>query len=212
MIRHFIFCLLSVVLLGCNNTTHNEEIKSIRAGIDTSNISLEIQKDKDSLKLNIDSPGQFISEINCELIALKEDADFYTDGIEPGISIEETKKDISRLIQPNEKVLFFESAILIIDYPLKDYATFKIKGTKNGFSRKELLLEISKIYHQLYTDEENTATVKTLPMRDRNIMNRNKTNGKYGIWGHDLADLILNSIKVFKNSKGQIYLTLDIDS
>ena len=212
MIRHFIFCFLSIFLLGCNNITHNEDIESIKAGIDTSNTSLERQKEKDTLKLNIDSPGEFISEIDCQLIARKEDADIFTDGIERGISIENTQKDISRLIQPNEKVLSYESIILIIDYPLKDYVTFPIKVRKNGFSRKELLLEISKIYHQLYTDEENTATVKTLPMKDRDIMNRNETNGKYGIWGHDLVDLVLNSIKIFKNSKGQIYLTLDIDS
>ena len=64
----------------------------------------------------------------------------------------------------------------------------------------------------MYIDEENTATIKTLPMKDRKIMNRNETNGKYGIWGHDLSDLVLTSIKVYKNRKGQIYLTLEIDS
>lgn len=71
MIRHFIFCILSSLLLGCNNTTQNEDIKSIKAGADTSNTSLAIQKDEDTIKLNIDRPGELISEIDCQLIARK---------------------------------------------------------------------------------------------------------------------------------------------
>lgn len=83
----------------------------------------------------------------------------------------------------------------------------------NGFSRKQLALLISEKYHQIYDEEEVGATTKTIPVNKRdNGINRNKTNGKYGIWGHDITDLDLGSIDVRKSPNGEIFLELDIES
>lgn len=71
--------------------------------------------------------------------------------------------------------------------------------------------EITKEYQKLYQDEEKSATIKTVPMKERKMYNRNQTNGKYGIWGHDLADLALSSIQVYKEN-GNTILTLGIES
>ena len=44
------------------------------------------------------------------------------------------------------------------------------------------------------------------------MYNRNETNGKYGIWGHDIADLVLADILVYKTADGQIILSLEMES
>jgi len=75
------------------------------------------------------------------------------------------------------------------------------------------VLAISKKYHEIYDEEERTAATKTIPMAQRKTLaNRNETDGKYGIWGHDLSDLMLDTIDVYKNDKGKIFLQLSIES
>ena len=42
--------------------------------------------------------------------------------------------------------------------------------------------------------------------------NRNQINGKYGIRGHDIRDLMLDEALVYRDDKGMVTLTLEIDS
>ncbi|MDO6432966.1 hypothetical protein Q4E93_20325 [Flavitalea sp. BT771] len=89
----------------------------------------------------------------------------------------------------------------------------ELASHSSGFTRRQIILEISKRYHQMYEEEERTATIKTIPVEQRKTMyNRNETNGKYGIWGHDLSDLELSTINIYRNAEGRIYLVLDIES
>ena len=82
-----------------------------------------------------------------------------------------------------------------------------------GFTRQRLLQEISNNYYKLYDEEEKSATIKTIHLDKRTTMyNRNQTNGKYGVWGHDIADLVLTEILVYKTVTGQIVLSLEIES
>jgi len=82
-----------------------------------------------------------------------------------------------------------------------------------GFTRAQLLSEISRHYYKVFDEEEESATVKTIPADKRTtIANRNETDGKYGIWGHDIADLVLSGISVYKTTNGDIVLSLNIES
>jgi hypothetical protein len=160
-----------------------------------------------------DSLGVLISKIDFNLKATKEDLKIFEDGIVPWISINKTGKTIDSLIQADKIVLPFSEATLIIDYPLTNKASFDISTAGKGFSRKQLIRIISKKYHEIYKKEERTAKEKTVPVNERDtLLNRNQTDGKYGIWGHDLSDLDLGSIDVYKNADGKIYLILDIES
>ena len=160
-----------------------------------------------------DSLGVLISKIDFKLKATKEDLDIFEDGIVPWININNPAKNIDSLIKPDEVVLLFSQVTLIIDYPLKNPASFDISATGNGFSRRQLIQIISEKYHEIYAEEEKTAEAKTVPVDKRDtLLNRNQTDGKYGIWGHDLSDLDLDSIEVYKSADGKIYLTLDIES
>jgi len=81
-----------------------------------------------------------------------------------------------------------------------------------GFTRTQLISEISKQYYKVYQEEESTATVKTIPLKQRKIYNRNITDGKYEIWGHDIGDLVLDEIHVYKGVDGKIFLVLQMES
>ena len=71
---------------------------------------------------------------------------------------------------------------LLIDYPYMDnYPSFKIKTGKNGLGFIELIAKIGDIYSKIYDDED--------------------TDGRYGIFGHDIDDLAIEGIHI--NSKNK---------
>jgi hypothetical protein len=160
-----------------------------------------------------DTTGHYFSKIKFKLHAHKEDRDTFTDGIEPWINLDEPNKQIDSLIDADKIVLPYNKVTLVIDYPLTKSAIFDIEATGKGFSRKQLILLISEKYHQVYDEELNTSGTKVLTADERqNLLNRNRTNGKYGICCHDLADLDLSYIEVHKNFFGKIFLVLNVES
>jgi len=136
----------------------------------------------------------------------------YPEGFIPYIELEHPEKSIKQLVNKDEIVVKEDTITLIVDYPLTNEYRLKI-NSKHGFTRRELVMDISKAYHKLYEEEEATATIKTVPIAQRTTLyNRNQTNGKYGIWGHDIADLILADVMVYKALNGEIVLGLNIES
>ncbi len=91
---------------------------------------------------------------------------------------------------------------------------FVISSTnKAGFGREELIVEISNRYHRIYREEEESSTTKTIPIEEREtLLNRNKTNGIYGIWGHDIEDLDLSRIIISRLDDGFVSLELIVES
>jgi len=159
-----------------------------------------------------DTSGVLVGNIKFGFKATEEEKETFDDGIVPWVKIADPKKQLDSLINGDEIVISSPKATLIIDYPLTHKAIFYIESP-NGFSRKQLILLISEKYHQIYKEEEDGATIKTIPVDERgDELNRNKTNGKYGIWGHDITDLDLDSINVRKAPDGEIFLELDIES
>ena len=129
-----------------------------------------------------------------------------------GISINDADKFIHNIIDADEIVLNDKKVQLIIDYPLKKSVIYKLENDK-GFSRKDLILAIQEKYKEIYKIEEETAKIKTIPVNNREgLLNRNETDGKFGIWGHDLSDLYLTDIEVYKDNKGLVSLVLYIES
>jgi hypothetical protein len=163
--------------------------------------------------IETDSLGTLISTIEFKLKATKGDLDTFEDGIIPWVSIDKPGEEIDSLVGADEIVLPFSTAILVIDYPLKNEARFILSGGKRGFSRRQLIKIISEKYHHIYEKEEQTVTENTTPHDSKGVsLNRNETDGVYGIWGHDISDLVLSSIEVYKDTSGEIYLVLNIES
>jgi hypothetical protein len=174
----------------------------------------DIYSKKDTIPSNqTDTLGTVISSIEFNIKGTVEDLKIFDNGIVPWVNLEHPEKQIDSLIDADEIVLPYQNATLIIDYPLTQKAISNISATSKGFSRKLLIQLISDKYHEIYEEEEKSATSKKVPLDERkDLINRNTTNGKYGIWGHDLSDLDLSSIEVYKKSDGGIYLILIIES
>jgi hypothetical protein len=144
----------------------------------------------------------------------KDDLEIFEDGIIPWISIKNADSEVNNLIEKDEIVINKGNVTLIIDYPLNNPVEIQIKANNsNGFSRKELAQKISTEYKRIYQEEEESAKTKTTPIDERQgLINRNQTDGKYGIWGHDIDDLDLSAIILRKAENGEIKLELIIES
>ncbi len=168
------------------------------------------QREKDAAAKKTDSLGSLITKIDFKVKT--DNLTDFEDGFIHWVELENPEKDLKKLTDKDEVVITANKVTVIIDYPLTNECKFELTST-NGFTREQLVNDISNKYHEIYKEEEATAVVKTVPAGQRTTTyNRNQTNGKYGIWGHDLADLALDHILVYKASNGDIILSLDIDS
>lgn len=195
--------LIVVILAACTSQSKNQK----EAG--TTVNSSELLTVDESVETDT-----YISSIEFELHATKEDMKYFEDGIVPWISIENPEAELDRLIDADKLVITKPELTLVIDYPVANPIEFVLKSSNDkGFTTKQLVLAISKKYHEIYAEEEKTASTKTIPENQRKgLMNRNETNGKYGIWGHDMADLDLSEIEIYQSKNGKIKLLLGIES
>jgi hypothetical protein len=205
MTKYFIL-VLTILFTSCKGQTQKSNPKQ-----DSKDPIAVIQEnEKKATEKKSDNLGELVTTISFQVKT--DNKKDYEDGLIPWASIGKAKQDIPNLYKKDEIVIKENSVKIIIDYPLTNQYEFTLTSNK-GFTREQLLAEISLHYFKLYEEEENSATVKTIPIDKRTKMyNRNQTNGKYGIWGHDIADLDLSEIQVFKAANGQIILTLGIES
>ncbi|HVK82661.1 MAG TPA: hypothetical protein VM513_01070 [Kofleriaceae bacterium] len=131
-----------------------------------------------------------------------------------GIALHDPAKAVSNLRNPEEIVIPFDHAILVIEYPLSNPATIGIQASlSQGFTRAELVRTVCEEYANVYEAEEATADTKTIPKEERTILrNRNRTDGVYGIWGHDLEDLVLTAIRWTRAPDGSVRIELHVQS
>lgn len=77
---------------------------------------------------------------------------------------------------------------IVFDYPLTNPATLTMH-VNGGITVKAFVRAVASMYRSVYADEARSTRVKegTVP----GLLNRNRTDGKYGIWGHGINDLYL---------------------
>jgi hypothetical protein len=64
---------------------------------------------------------------------------------------------------------------------------------EGGFTREDFLAAVREGYEKIYEEERETSSIPE-GQASPELLNRNRTNGKHGIWGHDLGDLSLDSV------------------
>jgi hypothetical protein len=206
--KNNLIVILAILLIGCNGKSQQTKLaQDIKTTKDPHQIVVE--NEKKATEKRYDDYGELISTISFKVQT--DDKDF-KDGVIPWASIEKPQQDIPNLIGKDEIVIKQTSIKIIIDYPLTNQCEFTLTS-QSGFTRSLLLTEISKHYYKIYEEEESSATIKTIPIEKRTTMyNRNQTNGKYGVWGHDIADLVLAEISLYKRSNGELIGILYIES
>ena len=140
---------------------------------------------------------------------------YYPDGYTKSIAIDHLENEIKNLLDRNESPgVFYEvrNICILYDYPLKNSCTI-CTHFNHSITKKDLVELISRNYHSIYQEEEESAQVKPVPPSKRILGHkRNETNGRYGIWAHDLRDLRLEECKVYRKKDGSILLTLKIQN
>lgn len=155
-----------------------------------------------------------VGDITFENVLPKEEQARHGERTSPYVSLADPEDAIRRLVDAEGIVLASPSVVVVVDYPLSRPVKEKLTASSPlGFTRAELARGIARLYQRIYAEEERTARVKTVPRERRSpIVNRNETDGAYGIWGHDLADLALNSVTVYRDADGSWFLELGVDS
>lgn len=131
----------------------------------------------------------------------------------PNLHLSDPAQALALLERPEEIVLPFEHATLVIDYPLTTPARVEITAPMpEGFTRAELVRAICEEYGNIYEAEEGTAATKTVPPEERALPHdRNRTDGAYGIWGYDLQDLVLTSARWTRDGDGAVTVELFVE-
>lgn len=127
--------------------------------------------------------------------------------LDPYILLANPEDDLAAILNGDE-IVTPETFQIKFSYPLSCPMTIKL--VDGPYTRRELARFICDTYARIYKEEEESTTV---PVGNEftNCLNRNETNGKYGIWGHDLCDLVLHTVYARKDSNGTLY-ELGIDS
>ena len=139
---------------------------------------------------------------------------FHTDGqVFHSCSIRRAADEAKTVDDGAAVVVRARTATLVIEYPVDKPVAVRIHAdTKTGFTRAGLIKIIGDVYKWMYSEEDRTTRTKVVPVGERKgLVNRNQTNGRFGIWGHDLSDLFLEGIHVRRDKK-DVVITLDIGS
>ena len=108
----------------------------------------------------------------------------------PGVLEFENKETRENLIKPNEVVIKDEKITMVVSYPLS--VEFRaILEKKGGFTRLDVFKNIYEAYKRIYEEEERDVGD---PGTYDNLYNRKQSEGKYGIWGHYLEELVIESV------------------
>jgi len=197
MIKKLLSLLFILALLGCNLAKKKS----------TDPAEMGRKREQASVDRNNDNLGKYIDSINFNVYTPNSE-----DGDTSSISIANPEKDLAQLQNPEEIVISQHTVTIIIDYPLTNEYKFDL-SSDTGFTRVHLINEINKAYRKIYAEEEASATIKTIPIEKRKTLyNRNDTNGKYGIWGHDIEDLMLAQIEIYETPDKKLILALITES
>lgn len=130
----------------------------------------------------------------------------------PGIRLHDATQALARIDNPEEIVIPFEQAVLVIEYPLSRPAEIEITAPMPlGFTRSSLVKAICDEYASIYDAEEGTSATKTIPLDERGDQpQRNRTDGAYGIWGHDLRDLVMTAARWTRDANGRVLVELHV--
>ena len=76
-----------------------------------------------------------------------------------------------------------------------------------------MCIDVTAVDYADYEAEEGSAHTKTVPLDERGAMRgRNRTDGAYGIWGHDLEDLIVTAARWTRRSNGSVVIELHVET
>ena len=116
-----------------------------------------------------------------------------------GIPLGNPDTSIAGLLKPDDVVVPLPTMKVVYDYPLARPVAVK-EHAPNGkcFSRADVARAVAARYAAIYHEEHATSDAGRANMETGTMggvcFNRAESNGKYGIWGHEIGDLIFHSM------------------
>ncbi len=133
------------------------------------------------------------------------------EGFETWIMLAEAAGCIKRLKGADDIVLRAKEISIIVDYPMRHAWAFTLRlPSAKGLSRGELALLVSKVYSFIYKEESRTTKIKVGLLKG--TYNRNRTDGKFQIYGHSIKDLGLEKATIHKTRGGYVFVRLVMNS
>jgi hypothetical protein len=209
--------LSSVTCLACNRTPEKPPVTQTSPATQFVHV-VQGEDSTDKSKQNEYQGNPHDPEKKGSLVAtitfVIKNPDLAEEGPSPYVSIEHPGKDIQFMEKAGDIVVPNNLLYVVVDYPVSNQWEFKVTSANpKGFTKAELVNEISRVFHSMYLEEARTTEVPVVPKAERKTLrNRNRTNGKYGIWGHDIDDLVLHTVELHKAGDGKLYAKLGIDS
>jgi hypothetical protein len=119
----------------------------------------------------------------------------------PYFKLEDGEELLKWMLNPDEVVITEPLITVQVQYPFKETFLFPLQAPDPniGFTRSQLALGISTLYKWIYKVEKQTTRkpIKNIP----GLLNRDRTNGYFGIWGHCLGDLDLHTVTYDPDTK-----------
>jgi hypothetical protein len=118
-----------------------------------------------------------------------------------GLSKEQMERSLKYLQDGDEVVIPKNEIRVEINYPFANSHIFTLTPQIGEvFTRSGLGIAIALKYQEMYDEEEKSTNLPIESVAERSggkchLMNRARTDGKYGIWGHDLSDLDLHTVE-----------------
>ena len=113
------------------------------------------------------------------------------------VPLDDPREALQYMHNKDELVIQSKTVKLIIDYPMRSpYEEIIASASGDGFTRAELTMIIAGRYQAVYEEEARTSSVglKSHSSSGMFSLNRHATNGRYGIYGHEICDLLLHSV------------------
>jgi len=121
------------------------------------------------------------------VIETQSDDPDYPGGMSPQIA--EEAEDI---IDADEIVTDRDSILINFTYPLSRKVSFSFHQKRpGGFTRLDFYQCVLAGYHRIYNEEHKAVGD---PGHIQGMLNRESSDGPYGIWGHDIGDLVLEGV------------------
>lgn len=123
------------------------------------------------------------------------------------MDLRDVPKNFARLIDADEIVLQADQATLVLHYPFKAAATRVVRPADGmAFTRGELVRLIDETYREIYRLEIGSQSTPTPTVEERGgSLNRPQSDGTFEIWGHDLEDLGIENVDVYRID-GRVWL------
>jgi len=120
------------------------------------------------------------------------------------VSIADPEEDIAEMLEADPVVVAAPTIRVLYSYPFGAAGPTKEEQDAEGwifeeeapdgkgFSRADIARVVSARYHAIYDEEARLSTVE--PGYIPGTLRRNRTDGPYKIWDHDIGDLLLHTV------------------